>query len=127
MLQHLTLLVTLKAAAAQLRLSGLPGIMTKNKKTMVKKKLSSITIRRILQHGVSSHPCNRLQAATQRPLRLKLRQLTHRSDPGPQQPSSVHSGSQVRFCHSGGGTDTTKGSGWGSAHLDTSRRSGWDY
>ena len=45
-----------------------------------------------------SHPCSRLQEATQRRLRSKSRQETHMVGPGPQQPPSVHSSSQVRFC-----------------------------
>lgn len=47
-----------------------------------------------------THPCSRLQDATQWPPRLKWRQDKHMLGPGPQQPSSVHSSSQVRFCSS---------------------------
>lgn len=46
----------------------------------------------------AAHPCSRLHCATQRPLRSKCRHDTHIVGPGPQQPSSEHSGSQVWFC-----------------------------
>lgn len=48
-------------------------------------------------HG-SAYPYSTLQSCTQWPLRLKWRQDTHMSGPGPQQPMSVHSRSQVCCC-----------------------------
>lgn len=44
------------------------------------------------------HPSSTLQSGTQRPPRLTRRQDTHISGPGPQQPWSEHSGSQVCRC-----------------------------
>lgn len=65
-----------------------------------------------------SYPCSRLQSGTQRPLRFRFRQVMHMVGPGPQQPSSEHSWSHVRFCCSGTHREDMSSSGGTSTHAE---------